>query len=290
MMMPFVLRVLCVVLVFSMVFTFELLASTSLPQTQRGLVADDFRKARPKSTKPVKTSGHAGRTSPRYTPATPIAQPFGPNAVQVGLTIWKMERVLGFTSADRSGQWQWISKRVAADTKFKDGEVIRLSFESPRAGYLYVINRDALTDGSYGATKLIFPVRGEDNSLEAGKLIDIPAEDQPPFRASPSARQAGELLTILVTSEPLPLLLTDVELPLSSGQLIEWEAKWGGLAQRFDMSGGVGQVRTDAEQQAASRKRARELTRADPAPQTIFVVSPRNNDGLLFNLMLSYIR
>lgn len=291
--MPFVLRVLCVVLVFATAFSFELLASVTQPQTQRGVVSDDFtnefKKARPQSTKPGKTSGH-GRTSPKYTPATPLVQPFGPNAVRVGLTIWKLERVLGTTFTSTNGQWQWISKRAAADTKFQDGDFLRLSFESPRAGYLYVINRDLLTDGSYGGTNLIFPVRGEDNSLQAGKLIDFPAEDQPPFRASPSARQAGELLTIVVTSEPLPFQLTDESLPISQSQLMDWETRWGGLAQRFEMNDGVGQLRTDAEQQAASRKRAKTLTRADPAPQTIFVVSPKNSDGLLVNFMLSYVR
>lgn len=292
--MPFVLRVLCVVLVFAIALTFEFLASAGPPQTQRGVVSDDFkndlRKARPEPKKQVKTSGHSGGTSPKYTPATPIVQPFGPNAVQVGLTIWKMERVFGTTLTSANGQWQWISKRVAADTIFQDGDLIRLSFESPRAGFLYVFNRDLLTDGSYGATTLIFPLQHEDNSLEAGKLIDFPAEDQPPFRASPSANQAGELLTILVTAEQLPVSLTDDPRPVLQSQLIEWEAKWGGLVQRFEMHGGVSQVRTDAEQQAASRKRARKLTRAEPAPQTIFVVSPRNNDGLLFNLKLSYVR
>src|SRR5215470_11793041 len=95
--MPFVVRVLCVVLVFATVFAFELLVSASPPQTQRGIIADDFRKARPKSAKPVKPSGPAGRTSPEYTPATPITQPFGPNALKVGLTIWKMEQVFGTT-------------------------------------------------------------------------------------------------------------------------------------------------------------------------------------------------
>jgi len=56
------------------------------------------------------------------------------------------------------------------------------------------------------------------------------------------------------------------------------------------MNDGVGQARTLAEQEAASLKGARQLTRDDPAPQTIFLLTPRNNNGLLFNLMLSYIR
>lgn len=290
--MPFVLRVLCVVLVFAIAF--ELLASAGPPQNKRDVVSDDFkndlRKARPESNQPKKTSGHSGGTSSKYTPATPIVQPLGPNAVRVGLTVWKLERVFGTTLSSTNGQWQWISKRVASDTRFQDGDLLRLSFESPRAGFLYIFNRDLLTDGSYGAANLIFPVEGEDNNLAAGKLIDLPAEDQPPFRASPSARQAGELLTVLVTSAPLPLQLTNGPLPISHSQLTEWEATWGGLVQRFELNDGVGQTRTDAEQQAASRRRSRTLTRADPSPQTLFVVSPRNNDGLLFNLTLSYGR
>lgn len=291
--MPFVPRVLCLVLLLSITLTFEFLASASPQETLRTIVSDDFTKARPKPRKRVKPAGHPGRASRKYyTPSTPIFQPLALNALQVGLTVWKVERVVGttFTSLHRAGQWQWISKRIAADTKFQEGDFIRLSIESPRAGYLYVINRDWLSDGSYGATNLIFPFRDEDNRLEAGKLIDIPAEDQQPFRASPSANQAGELLTILVTSAPLPLTLTDSPIPISPGQLTEWEERWGGFARRFEMNGGVGQVRTTAEKQAASRKRTRQLTRDDPAPQTIYLVSPRNNDGLLFNLMLAYIK
>jgi hypothetical protein len=77
---------------------------------------------------------------------------------------------------------------------------------------------------------------------------------------------------------------------ISPRQLIAWEERWGGFAQRFEMNGGVGQVRTTAEEQAASRKRARQLTRDEPAPQTIYLVSTKNNDGLLFNLMLAYVK
>lgn len=291
--MPFVLRMLCFVLLLSITLTFELFVSAGPQETLRTIVSDDFTKARPKPRKPGRSSGHSGRKSRKhYTSSTPIVQPFGLNILQVGLTVWKVDRIVGttFTNAQRPGEWQWISKRVAADTKFQDGDRIRLSIESPRAGYLYVINRDRLTDGTDGATNLIFPVRDEDNRLFAGKLIDIPAENEPPFRVSPSTNQAGELLTILVTSAPLPLSLSDGPMPISPGQLIEWEQRWGGFAQRFEMKGGVGEVRTTPEEQAASRKRARQLTRDDPAPQTIYLVSPKNNDGLLFNLMLAYVK
>ena len=39
--------------------------------------------------------------------------------------------------------------------------------------------------------------------MEAGKLIDIPAEHDAPFKANPKPNQAGEMLTIIVTSKPL---------------------------------------------------------------------------------------
>jgi len=259
-------------------------------QTPRTIVADDFTKARPKPAKPRKTAGPA-QSRKHYVPFTPLTQASGANALQVGLTVWKVERVVTTAFvAIGPGQWRWISKRVAADTRFNEGDLIRLSIESPRSGFLYVINRDLLSDGSYGATNLIFPDTDEDNRLEAGKLIDIPAEDQSPFRASPGAEQAGELLTILVTSTPLALPGADVPQSISPRQLLEWEQRWGGLAQRFELESGVGQLRTGAELEAASRRRARTLTRDDPPPQTIFLLNPRNNDGLLFNFVLSYVR
>ena len=44
------------------------------------------------------------------------------------------------------------------------------------------------------------------------------------------------------------------------------------------------------EQLAASPTRARQLTREDPMPQTIYSLVPKNTGGLLFNLVLSYVR
>lgn len=284
------LKLLLILLVLAIVFLIGCPLPVRPQQTMRTIVADDFTKARPKPAKPRKTAG-SGQSRKNYVPLTSTTQAFGSNALQVGVTVWKVERVISTPiMANPSGQWRWISKRVAADTRFSEGDLIRLSIESPRAGYLYVINRDLLSDGSYGATNLIFPASDEDNRLEAGKLIDIPAEDQSPFRASPGAQQAGELLTILVTSTPITLLNSDVPQPISPRQLLEWGQRWGGPAQRFELDSGAGQLRTGAELEAASRKRARTLTRDDPPPQTIFLLNPPNNDGLLFNFVLSYVR
>ena len=254
----------------------------------RAIISDDFTKSRLKSKTRRKSGSKTSRT---YRPALTTQEISVDGKLQLGLTIWKLKplRNTRYGSAQHIRE-QWEAKRVEADTPFREGDLLRLSIESPRDGYLYVINRDWFADGSPGETNLIFPKRGEDNRLRAGKLIDIPAENELPFKATPKPDQAGEFLTIIVTSAPIPLPFYERTLPISNAQLIEWEERWGGFTERHEMLGGAGQARTVAEQQAASIKGARQLTRDDPSPQTIFLLTPKNNDGLLFNLMLSYAR
>jgi hypothetical protein len=270
----------------------SLLALVAHSQKDRAIVSDDFTRSRPRA-KRAKPTGHSGKASRTYRLAsTPLANPldkFSAGTLQVGLTIWKLQRG-GFADSSVANSTRESAKRVEADTQFRAGDLLRLTIESPRAGYLYVIDRDWFTDGSSGETNLIFPLSGDDNRLEAGKLIEIPAENQTPFKASPKANQAGELLTIIVTSSPLPLPVSKQSLPISNAQVAAWEARWSSQTERFEMNGGAGQTRTIEEQQAASRMRARQLTRDDPSPQTIYFLSPKNGDGLLFNLMLSYAR
>jgi hypothetical protein len=121
-------------------------------------------------------------------------------------------------------------------------------------------------------------------------LIDIPAESQPPFTATPEPNQAGEILTIIVTSSPLRLPISGSPLPISNAQLTEWEEVWGGTTERFEMEGGAGRIRTRQEQQAAARTGNRQLTRDDPAPQTIYHVARKNSRAFLLNVKLSYAR
>ena len=258
------------------------LPPVALPQQpkDRSITSDDFNRSRPSlKRRPVRPRKTYRLASPPLAKALDVDSP---STLKVGVTLWKVHRE-GYGREARE-----IANRVEVDTKFHEGEFIRLTIESPRAGYLYVIDRDWFTDGSSGGqTNLIFPQRGEDNRLEAGKLIDIPNQDYAPFKASPKANQAGEMLTIIVTSSPLSLPLSGDPLPVSSTQLAEWEKKWSGMTERFEMNGGAGQTRTIEEQQATGN---RQLTRDDPPPQTIYFLVPRSSDGLLFNLLLSYVR
>ena len=258
-------------------------------KNDRAIIADDFLKNRPGKPKP-------GRKT-TYRLATAATKRLDQAKLQVGVTIWRLESgTAGSSNGERSASgsyWNredWTPRRVEADIKFREGEALRISIESPRDGYLYVVNRDLLADGTYGETNLIFPTRDEDNRLVGGKLIDIPAQDEPPFKATPKRNQSSELLTIIVTDSPLPVRLGPKAIPISARQLREWGERWGGETERLEMNGGAGQIRTLEEQLAASPTRSRQLTREDPMPQTIYSLIPKNKDGLLFNLMLSYVR
>ena len=250
----------------------------------RSIKSDDFTNSRPQ---PKRRTNRPQKPKIYHQASPPLSEPLdknSPSTLRVGVTIWKVERV---TDGDSMRE---VARRVEADTKFHEGDLLRLSIESPRGGYLYVVDRDWFTNGSSGDTKLIFPLLGENNELQAGKLIDIPAAHDPPFKASPRANQTGEMLTIIVTSERLSLPLSKDFLSISNAQLEEWERMWSGMTERFEMNGGVGLTRTLEEQEAASPTGSRQLTRDDPSPQTIYFLSPRSRNGLLFNLLLSYVK
>lgn len=269
------------------IISIQLVYSVPPLQKERSIVSEDFTKKRPRPRR------HTGRNPSRTyrLASTPLSTPAsGVDSVPVGVTIWKVQRsIIGYTNINEAVR-EDIVTRVEADTQFKKGELLRLSIESPNFGYLYVVDRDWFTDGSSGATNLIFPERGENNRLVPGKLIEIPGENRPPFKTDPKSNQAGERLTIIITSTPLPLPLSKQPLPVASTQLAQWEDRWSSLTERFEMNGGAGEARTIEEEQAVSSRGTRQLTRDDPAPQTIYLLTPRRGDGLLFNLMLSYTR
>jgi hypothetical protein len=149
---------------FILAVSLPLVAHPQQPK-DRSITSDDFNNNRPKKLKrrpipPRKTYRLASE---------PLAKPsdaHSPSTLKIGITLWKVHRE-GYGRETTE-----IATRVEADTKFHEGDLVRLSIESQRTGYLYVIDRDWFTDGSSrGETNLIFPHRGEDNRLEAGKLI-----------------------------------------------------------------------------------------------------------------------
>lgn len=261
----------------------QLVALASLQEEiPRSIVSDAFVKNRPRA----KGKGPKPRPRVYRLASSPRTRPEGESDSdmwQMGVTIWKLH-------ANLNRQLERVSRRVEADTKFHEGDLLRISIESPTAGYLYIIDRDWFTDGSGGETNLIFPVRGEDNRLKPGKLIDIPTENDASFKATPKANQTGEMLTIIVTLSPIQLPLSNDPVPITTTQLSDWTKRWGAITDRYELNDGAGLTRTFEEQQAAVIGGTRQLTRDDPSPQTIYRLVPKNRDGVLLNLMLSYVR
>src|SRR5215213_4804055 len=107
----------------------------------------------------------------------------------------------------------WTAERVSIDTTFQAGDRVRIMVEASTSGYLYVINSEIYTNGTFGEPFLIFPANTEeDNSVKPGLLVDIPdqTEDLPYFVINPKRdNYAGELLTVIVSPKPLTNLKTD---------------------------------------------------------------------------------
>ncbi|MBC7911047.1 MAG: hypothetical protein H7Y30_11135 [Pyrinomonadaceae bacterium] len=226
----------------------------------------------------------------------------GEELAQVGVTIWQLRpsgasddketRILDQEETD--ARVELTPVRIEAETLLKVRDKVRLSIESPRTGYLYVIDRELYADGSMSAPYLIFPTqrtRGGDNAVRAGVLIDIPAQDDSPncFTLKPSRPdQVGEVLTVLVTTEPLDIPpLQRKYMRLDEAQVAEWERMWKTDAERFEMEGGAGQTWTQAEK-AASGNESRVLDQEDPAPQTIYRVTTKPGNAVMITVPLRY--
>jgi hypothetical protein len=218
----------------------------------------------------------------------------------VGVTLWKMRpskpsdpaRFRGLVhDQDPNGQAEWTPERSNLDAPIRGDDMVRLSIESARKGFLYVVDRDAYPDGTFSKPTLIFPttrLRGGNNRVEPGFLIEIPdAQDHPAaFRVEKTRPdQTGVVLTILVAPEPIPgLALTADAVKLTEAQVAEWERRWGSNVQRLDEKDS-GRVYTTAEADAA-RGRLAPLRAEDPVPSTLFHCQGNRAEPMLVKVQL----
>jgi hypothetical protein len=287
--------------------------------TSREIISDDFVKNRKKATHSKSATTKVGQgdsesatarnrnNRKRYRLASsslkkPPKPTTGNVVEQLGVTLWRLSpakpkdqgaRMLVMEGGESS---EWVPKRIEADTPLSVGDRVRLTIESPRAGFLYIVDRDLFADGTMGDGMLIFPTfgtRGGDNQVRAGKLIDIPAQDdrQNYFTAKPvRSDQVGEVLSIIVTTSQLDLPISNKPLKLSSLEIGRWEKAWAATADRFEMANGIGSPWTEKEKQAAASTGARQLTQDEPTPQTIYRLDVRTGDAFLVNVVLRYGR
>ncbi len=214
----------------------------------------------------------------------------------IGVTIWRMRPSKQSDSQDArllmeedgGDKVELTLERVEAETTFAAGDRVRLGIESPRDGYLYVIDREHYTDGTMSDPYLIFPTlrhRNGDNSVSAGKIIELPARSA--FRLKPQRQDyAGEVLTVLVTKQPLSEVSVGPRMVKLDKALVErWEKEWGVQAERFELIGGAGKPYSKAEKEAG-QDGARILTQDDELPQTLYRVISRPGQPLLIAVPL----
>ena len=277
----------------------------------RQIVLDRFNKARPAEDVTAGVGGTRAGASvkpPVYRRTGQIRLPGGrkpapASSEEIGVTVWRLRpSQSGDTGArvlvlDGLRQSEWTPERIEADTPLNIGDRVRLTIESPRPGFLYIIDREQYADGSLGEPMLIFPTlrtRGGDNRVSPGKLIDIPAqEDQYSyFTAQPAGTrrdQVAEVLTIILLSQPLPLQIGEQPLAMTNTQVTGWEKLWGGTAERLELVGGAGRTWTN-EEKLAGAARGRQLTQAGPPPQTVYRVAKKAGGPLLVTVPLKYQR
>ena len=215
----------------------------------------------------------------------------------IGVTIWRLRAAKQADSQDARllledeesrENVEWTLERVESETAFAPNDRVRLAIESPRNGYLYVINREQYADGTLSDPYLIFPTlrtRNGDNAVKAGKVIELPGRSA--FRLKPMRPDyAGEVLTVLVTNEPLKDVSIGPRIVKLDKALVDaWEKQWNAAVERFELIGGAGKPYSRAEKEAG-QEGSRILTQDDELPQTLYrIIAPRGN-ALLISVAL----
>jgi len=239
----------------------------------------------------------------RYKSATPeIATPASAPATVVGVTIWQLAPSGSAGQGARllvhegTQNVEWVAQRVDSGKSLTEGSHVRLSVESGKKGFLYVIDREKYADGSTGEPYLIFPtsrLSGANNTVRTGVVVEVPSQDDsPPYFTLKRSRSdhVAEVLSVLVAPSEIPDLKIGREpLKLSAELVADWEKQYSKKAGVLELEGGAGQAWTEAEKQAGTGSRS--LGGGDPLPQTLyFNPDSRSEAPLMVNVPLQIKR
>jgi hypothetical protein len=216
----------------------------------------------------------------------------------VGITLWRLrasepgdQPEVRALIQEGNEPHQWTPERVSIDAPLHEGQKVRISIETARTGYLYVIDCDEYADGSKSDSYLIFPTlktNGGDNRVSAGTVVEIPApDDKPPYFTVKRSRpdQTNETLTILVRPKPIEnLQISRDRFRLSAEQVVAWKKQSKTASYRLEAPEQAGKPYTYAEKMAGSADKI--LTQDDPLPQTLYHVSAKPGDPLMVELPL----
>ncbi len=294
-----------------------LVAAVALPvraqapgDTTRQLWDTEFVDKRPKPAQPApkkkpRTYKPAPTATNRPTGTKPTGTtPAGVTDSLVGVTLWRLRPSV---ASDGEGSRMLVHRPAATNPNDKvaltpervdigkplvEGQFVRLAIESPRAGHLYVVDREVYADGSKSAPVLIFPttrLNNGDNRVEAGRVVEIPAQsDNPEYLTVTRARpdQVSESITILVAPEPIAGVEVGEEAQtLKLETFEEWERAWAVPAERLELEGGEGQVYTAPEAKAGADPKTL-LTQDDPLPQTLYRLAVKTGAPVMVTVVL----
>lgn len=227
----------------------------------------------------------------------------GSRPLTLGVTLWRLNRSpkgnapgarLLVLEASGSADGEALPERVEANTVLAEGDHVRLSVEVPANGYLYVIDREQYSDGTFSDPFLIYPnsqSRAGDNAVAPGRVLEIPdRRDKPNAFTVKSSRpgQTAELLSFLISPDPHPELRAgDAPLRLDPRRFSEWENKWSVAPEKFELLDGVGVPWSEVEKAAGADHQVM-LTQDDAMPQTLYRVSRQPGSSILFQIPLRF--
>jgi len=245
----------------SLIFiAYSILGTCALAQSTRQLWNDTWRSRRVSGT----------------TTATPGSE------ACVGITLWQLRPSQAFDDPEvrertKDSSEELTPVRVAPDTPLAEGDRLRVSVETTREGYLYVLERGAFAGGAKGNASLLFPAPGSDNHLAPGGLIQIPGTSF--FNLTRErADQVSETLTFLILPQPM----AD---PSNSEKIAELEGRWKITEPGLQEGSEIGKAITRTEMQVG-RDRSKVLTQNDALPQTMFQCRPQADDPFVLDVSL----
>jgi serine/threonine protein kinase len=238
--------------------------------------------------------------------------PSGTTLVQVGLNFWHPRPATSqddrTTTARVTNDLQEETVQESKDEFIKDGGQLRLSVEamtkgflSEGSGYVYIVNREQYSDGTFGEPRLIFPelraYKGN-NLLKAGKPIILPRADGKPYgieKSKTKSNHIAETYTIIVSpwAFQLPKPLSNEPMILPNSLFADWERQYADKMYRAVLRNDGKRLMTIQEQKVMSRSTddlQEVLTQSDTEtfPQIVYRGAVKIGNPAMFTVILRF--
>lgn len=302
-------------LVITAIFGCGQVAVCSAQEQSKSILSEEYINKKRKIT-PIKkpsqnpkqiNAASGGKAKKRtYRVVRPLRKPRKPTPINeeamLGLTVWKArpatenDEAKGLIEEESGGKI--TLERRESETPLEIGDRIRLTVETlSRKGYLYVIDRELYSDGTYSSPKLIYPTQKtirRNIAISPGNLIFIPETRNFVVEPVPGGKnQIAEVLTVIISPKILieDSMLKQKAIDLPPAQFADW-LKWEVETALIEQNEGAGQAITPIELSAASGESAKglveELKQDDPPAQSVYRALIKRGNPFLVNVFLKF--